>query len=92
MEIEDDRTEAQKTTHAWLWIGTDDFMGRTGRKCGWIPRRGKSLAAWACTEGDLNACESWVRGRGDMKRVRLALAKSYRPKGNGYLHIYVFEK
>ena len=82
----DDRTPDQAKTHAWLVVGTDPFLSGWGRASD-----GPSYAAWACQEKDLNACESWVRQRGDMKRVRICHADSYRPSGPGHLHIYVWD-
>jgi hypothetical protein len=87
--IKDDRSEEQKQTHKWLIVGTDNFLGRWGRECGAIDRNQTSLAAWACEEGKTNDCQCWVEGRNDMKRVRMVLADTYRPK-NAHLHIYVW--
>ena len=87
--IKDERNEAQKNTHKWLIVGTDEFMGKWGRECGAIERDQTSLAAWACNEENKNACESWVRNRNDMKRVRMVHANKYKPK-NAHVHIYVW--
>lgn len=84
----DDRTVEQQKTLRWLVVGTDSFMTKWGNACGAI--HGSSIAAWACDKGHLNACESYVRQRGDMLRVRIVLADTYRPKGTGHFHIYVF--
>ena len=83
---DDDRTPEQMQTHTWLVIGTDTFMSGWGKAA-----FGNSYAAWACTPQDRRACLGWVESRSDMKRVREAPASSYRPSGNGHLHIYVYD-
>ena len=85
MILEDDRTPEQKKTHNLIWLGTDPFLSGCGLATG-----GPSYAGWACTHADARECEAWVRGRGDMKRVRLVLG-NYRPRpGRGHVHIYVW--
>ena len=87
MQIQDDRTEEQKSTHQILIGGTDKFLSGWGKAQG-----GKSYAFWACpnTWGELRDCERWVRSRPDIIRVRTVLSESYRPKGVGHCHIYVY--
>ena len=85
MILVDDRTEEQKNTHWLVWLGTDSFMSGWGEAEG-----GPSYARWACKESELNACESWVRGRGDMKRVRIVAGDYVPPSGKGHCHIYVY--
>lgn len=88
MILKDDRTEAQKKTHTTIVMGTDSFMS------GWGDARGgSSYAGWACKESEINACESWVQGRRDMKRVRI-VSGDYRPIPSkpGHCHIYVYNK
>lgn len=82
--ITDDRTEEEKETRPILVVGTDSFLSGWG-----LARHGSSFAAWACRSEDVNQVESWVRSRSEMKRVRIVLAKGYRPKGRVHLHIYV---
>ena len=82
--LKDDRTDAQKGTHRFAWVGTDSFMSGWGAAAG-----GSSYAGWACTDAEMNACESWVRGRGEMKRVRLVALDGYRPDA-AHTHIYVY--
>ena len=65
----DDRTDEQKATHTWLIIGTDSFLSGWGGASG-----GASYAAWACKTEDRDRVFNWVSSRGDMKRVREALA------------------
>ena len=84
----DDRTPEQQKTHVYLWAGTDRMLSGWGQA-----QDGASVAAWACEEGYMNACESWVRTRGDMQRVRLVIDRPgsrFRPKGAAHLHIYPF--
>lgn len=83
MEIQDDRTDAEKQTHTTLIAGTDSCMSGWGSAEG-----GKSIAVWACEEGELSRVLSWVDARSEMKRVR-RVYDPYKPKGNGHCHIYV---
>ena len=84
--IQDDRTREQKETHRYIWLGTDPFMSGWGGAAG-----GASYAGWACRPEHSKDVESWVRNRGDMRRIRLAL-NDYRPGGGcAHLHIYVVE-
>ena len=81
----DDRTPEQVKSHRWLVVGTDSFLS------GWGHAKGMtSYAGWAVDYGHLLAAESWVIARSDMKRVRIVLANTYRPKGDIHLHIYVW--
>lgn len=86
MKVRDDRTEEQKKTHTILIVGTDSFMSGWGRATG-----GVSYAAWACRPEDQNKVESWVRRRGDIKRVRIT-CDPYSPKGTGDCHIYIVDE
>jgi len=81
----DDRTEEQKKTHATIVVGTDSFMSGWGEAGG-----GLSYAGWACKESEINACESMVRNRNEMKRVRI-VGNDYKPSGQGHCHIYVYK-
>jgi hypothetical protein len=83
MKMQDDRTNEEKKTHAWIVAGTDRFMSGWGEA-----RGGVSYAGWACKYEDLNKVESWVENRSDMKRVRV-VGNDWRPKGVGHTHIYV---
>lgn len=85
MNIQDDRTPEQHKTHPHLVIGTDSFLSGWGRAEG-----GKSYAAWACKPEHLSKVETWVRSRGEMKRVRTTYG-DYRPSGHGHCHIYVVD-
>lgn len=80
----DDRTEEEKKTHPVAWGGTDSFMSGWGAAEG-----GSSYAFWAFPEGYGNKVESWVRGRGEMRRVREIILDGYKPTGRGHCHIYV---
>lgn len=87
MEFVDDRSEGQRETHRWLVVGTDRFMSGWGKAAG-----GVSYAAWACESLEAaNQVESWVRGRSDMKRVRVVHEgeRRWKPRGNGHAHVYV---
>jgi len=86
MILKDDRTEEQKKTHPIIVLGTDSFMSGWGEAKG-----GPSYAGWACKESEINACESVVRGRSDMKRVRIVIGDYRPPSGPGHCHIYVFK-
>lgn len=83
----DDRTDEQRQTHSVLIVGDDGFMTRLGYGCGLVGKSGKSRAAWACRPEDADAVERWVRGRGDLSRVRRA-ARAYAKRGD-HIHIYV---
>ena len=83
--LQDDRTEAQKQTHRLAWVGTDSFMSGWGKAAG-----GASYAGWAYTYETVNACEDWVRQRGDMKRARLVALDGYRPSA-AHTHIYIYD-
>lgn len=86
MEIQDDRTDAQKLTHTWLVVGTDKFMSGWGKATG-----GNSYAAWACLPEHSRIVRNWVESRGDMRRVR-EVSGNYLPSGRGHLHIYVADE
>lgn len=83
MEMEDDRTEAEKQSHCCLVGGTDSFLSGWGKAEG-----GKSYAFWACKPDDEWRVLRWVEKRGDIKRIRI-VGKGYNPSGNGHCHIYV---
>lgn len=83
MIMQDDRTDAEKLTHTTLIAGTDSFMSGWGQAEG-----GKSIAVWACEEGELSRVLSWADQRSDMKRVR-RVYDPYKPHGEGHCHIYV---
>lgn len=85
MTMQDDRTSDQKRTHILAWVGTDPGMSGWGGATG-----GMSYAGWAFESGYQNACESFVRQRGDMKRVRLVDLRTYRPNA-AHTHIYVWK-
>jgi len=86
MILVDDRTEEQKKTHDLIVLGTDSFLSGWGEA-----RGGKSYAGWACPGSVVNQVESWVRQRGDMKRVRIVAGNYSPPSGPGHCHIYVAE-
>lgn len=85
MQIQDDRTEAQKATHCVLVVGTDRFLSGWGKASG-----GVSYAAWACRVDDESRVLRWVESRKDLNRVRV-VGKDWRPRGNGHTHIYVVD-
>lgn len=89
MQVQDDRTPEQLTTHTWFVIGTDSFMSGWGQAQG-----GKSYAAWACEPKHSQLVLAWVERRSDMLRVRETIdpcfdGTRYRPSGTGHCHIYV---
>ena len=85
MNLVDDRTEAERKTHALAVVGTDSFMSGWGRAEG-----GASYAGWAFKDSEQAACLSWVDGRSDMKRVRIVALDGYKPNA-AHTHIYVFK-
>lgn len=85
MKIVDDRTDEQKQTHRYFVVGTDSFMSGWGEASGGI-----SYAAWACDcHSTATHVASWVRGRKEMKRVRVVFGPKWRPRGVGHAHVYV---
>ena len=83
MQIEDDRNDEQRAQLSILVIGTDTFMSGWG-----LAKGGVSYAAWATDEAHLSDTLAWVERRKDLKRVRVVYG-SYKPRGQGHLHIYV---
>jgi hypothetical protein len=84
--VNDRRTAEQMVTHRWLVCGTDTFLSGWGGA-----KRGRSLAAWACRREHLEKVERWVRGRSDMKRVRVEVGKLPFTKSGDHLSVYVVE-
>lgn len=85
-KLVDDRTEEQRKTHRFAVMATDKFMsGWGGASCG------ASVCGWACApEVELDRVFNWVKGRIEMRRVRVVCLDNYRPKSNVYhCHIYV---
>jgi hypothetical protein len=86
MVTKDDRTPTQKVTHRLAVIGTDRCLSGWGGAAG-----GLSYAGWACTPDTVDACERWVRSRGDMRRVRV-VSLPYRPKRPCvHFHLYIWD-
>ncbi len=85
MQIQDDRTGIERSTHNCLVVGLDTFLSGWGKA-----KAGLSYAAWACRPEHQEQVLEWVRGRGDMKGVKVR-DKSYIPSGNdgSHYHIYV---
>ena len=87
MQIDDDRTEAQKHTHRYAIVGTDRILSGWGKAAG-----GVSYAAWAfADDGHTRMIQDWVESRGDMLRVRMVSLRNWRPRGRGHTHIYVVD-
>ena len=87
--LKDDRTVEQLTTHNWLVVARDRSMSGWGGAAG-----GASIAAWACrTLPEAEACEQWVRGRKEMRNVRLVReSKGYTSRIRGaHVHVYVVD-
>ncbi len=89
MEVQDDRTAAQRGKLTSLIVGTDSFLSGWGGAEG-----GASYAAWACTSEDEPTVLDWVESRSDMKRIRVLYDPPhmpYRPNSRhcAHLHIYV---
>lgn len=87
MQIDDDRTPAQRQTHTWGIVGTDRFLSGWGKAEG-----GKSYAVWACLPDDRREVLEWVESRSDMSRVREVSLEDYRPTGRGHCHVYVVDE
>lgn len=86
MTTVDDRTPAEKVTHAWAVVARDKFMSGWGGASG-----GSSRCAWACgPDVNLDRVENWVRSRSEMQYVNVVNLKTYRaPRGTAHFHIYV---
>lgn len=88
MILQDERTveQIQDEGYIWLIIGTDIYMSGWGRAA-----NGKSYAAWACKAEDIPLVKTWIKNRGDMKRVRVVCDRkgNYHPKNAGHCRIYV---
>ena len=56
MNLIDDRNMEQRKTHTCLVIGSDTLLSGWG-----YADKGKSFAAWACTENDLEKVFRWVK-------------------------------
>lgn len=85
MIINDRRTAEQKDTHTWFVTAKDRFMSGWG-----IAKGGASYCAWACeSRQQAEACLARIRGRCDMRyiRMRFGIAK-WRPRA-AHLSIYV---
>ncbi len=78
----DRRSDAQRETHTWYVVGTDQFLRDWGDVA-----LGAAYAAWACTPDTVDTVYRWVRSRGEMLRVRVVRAKGYRPRC-AHLSIY----
>lgn len=85
--IRDDRNATEHLSHNWLVIARDRFMSGWGGAVG-----GASIAVWACaTLPEAEACEQWVRNRGEMRNVRL-VRESKRTISRiraAHIHVYV---
>ena len=87
MIMQDDRTAEEKTTHIYLFGGTDRCLSGWGEAEG-----GKSYAFWACTAEHASTVKNWVASRSDIIRQR-QVDGNYRPRGTkGHCHIYVVRK
>jgi hypothetical protein len=84
MIIQDDRNDEQILSHPFLVIATDTFMSGWG-----LAEGGVSYMAWACREEDVQRAIEKLKARKEMRRVRVVYG-SYRPKGKGHCHVYVF--
>jgi len=80
----DDRTPEMKDRPHMIVLATDKFMSGWGEAKG-----GPSFAGWAVTFDELADVCQVVRGRREMKNVRLVGANYRPPGGPGHCHIYV---
>lgn len=86
MIFQDDRTPEQKKIPHVIVLATDRFMSGWGGAKG-----GPSYAGWAVPLNKADEVERRIRGRAEMRRVRIVGA-TYRPKaGPGHCHIYASE-
>lgn len=86
MEIVDDRTAEQKSTHQTLITATDKFLSGWGGAKG-----GLSKCAWACdTPEKADKIFGWVNNRTDMKYVNIHYRNEWKPIA-AHVHIYVVE-
>ncbi len=85
-EIQDDRSDDQKSTHNRAVVARDSFMSGWGGAKG-----GYSFAAWACSpDANFDKLWCWVQNRDDMKNVREIDLDEYEPEsGAAHFHIYV---
>jgi hypothetical protein len=84
MQLTDDRTPIQRTTHPVLIGGTDRFLSYWGGA-----ENGPSYAFWACRPAHECTIRQWVQSRSDIIRYR-EVSPDYRPpSGPGHCHIYV---
>lgn len=90
MERKDDRTPEQVKTHQWAVVAKDKALSGWGGAAG-----GASRCAWAVPnewigDGSIEAVETWVRSRSEMRHVNVVNLSSYRPpRGTAHFHIYV---
>lgn len=86
MQYQDDRTTQQKDTHVWGVRMYDAFMSGWGGA-----RSGASVAVWACpTHMGATVVQSWVRNRGEARRVEIIDLRKHRPaRGVAHFHVYV---
>lgn len=86
MQIQDDRTEAEKWSHTVYVVGHDKGMSGWGKASG-----GASWAGWACRPEDEERVLAWVRARGDLRQIGVHshLFGFQRKDRRGHLHVYV---
>lgn len=82
MDIDDDRTDAEKRTHTCLIGGTDRFMSGWGKAKG-----GQSIALWACPPEYRDRVRDWVYRSSDIGGPD-EYSDSNLPTGLGHCHIY----
>lgn len=77
----DERTAGEHHTHRCVVVALDKFMS------GWGKAPGKSWACWACRPEDREQVERWVRGRDELRRVRVG--DPPKPSLRDHVHVYV---
>lgn len=85
-KIEDDRSEAQRSTFIHGVVARDTALSGWGDSTG-----GMSYCAWACRSADeVEIAREWVERRSDMTDVEVVDLDNYEPpKDAAHFHIYV---
>lgn len=72
--IVDRRSWREQLSHTCYIKARDVFLG------GWGEAPGRSLCMWCCKPQHAAAVLAWVRGRSEMRDVKLYKGKEYKPR------------